>query len=366
MEALSSSLDARVEAGTTAFFDKQRRAAVERAILRSADVVLATTVGAGADNVQTLPVFDLGVLDEAAQATEPAAWIPLVRCRRVMLVGDPCQLPPLVRSNPALAGGLATPLMARVAQPQQRAAAAAAAAASSAAGSTPSVTASLSSGVLGCLLTTQYRSHASISDWASREMYGGQLVAAPAVAAHTLAQLPGVRATPATSNPLLMLDTRTAGGRGGTAGGLLLAGCSEESESALNQRTNDHDVGGGGGGGNGGGGGSSSSSSLVNDGEAHAVMMHVTGLLGAGVRPADIAVLSPYAAQVRLIRARLAAAAAAGDAPGANLVEVASVDAFQGREAEAVVLSLVRRARSYPPRHTLRFKSRNGGSTCVG
>ena len=42
-------------------------------------MVLATAVGAGAENIQRLPAFDICILDEAAQATEPAAWIPLVR-----------------------------------------------------------------------------------------------------------------------------------------------------------------------------------------------------------------------------------------------------------------------------------------------
>src|SRR5204863_9512743 len=45
-----------------------------------------------------------------------------------------------------------------------------------------------------------------------------------------------------------------------------------------------------------------------------------------------IAVIAPYAAQVRLLRERLAV-------PG---LEIDSVDGFQGREKEAVVLSLVR------------------------
>jgi hypothetical protein len=318
------------------------KAAAERSILAGADVVLATSVGAGAENIQKLPPFDLAVLDEAAQATEPAAWIPLVRCKRVVLVGDPCQLAPLVRSAEAASGGIATPLMARIAHPQQTAAAAAAVSASAAASASASEgdavfvsKALLSSGVLGCTLTTQYRSHAAISDWASREMYGGGLAAAAAVAARTLRQLPGVAHTPATATPLLLLDTRTAGG-------VLLSECEEMSESEMYRRRYP------GGGGTGGSGDDSSSSassslsSLVNEGEAYAVAVHVVGLLGAGVAPGDIAVQSPYAAQVRLIRAKLAAAAVAGQAPGAELVEVASVDSFQGREAEAVVVSTVR------------------------
>jgi superfamily I DNA and/or RNA helicase len=49
--------------------------------------------------------------------------------------------------------------------------------------------------------------------------------------------------------------------------------------------------------------------------------------------PAEaVAVIAPYSAQVRLLRERLAV-------PG---LEIDSVDGFQGREKEAVVLSLVR------------------------
>ena len=307
---------------------KKARAAAERSVLSSADVVLATTIGAGAENVQRLPAFDLVVLDEAAQATEPAAWIPIVRSKRAVLVGDPCQLAPLVRSPDAAAGGLATPLMARLALPQQAADAANDDGSDAAAADAP--VALLTAGVLGCVLSTQYRSHASISDWASREMYRGALAAADAVATRTLRDLPGVATTRATSTPLLLLDTRTEGG-------MLLSGCGEISESELRRRDagafarvgGEDDA-------------SISLSSLVNEGEAYAVTMHVVGLLNSGMLPRDIAVQSPYAAQVRLIQRRLADAAAQGLARGAELVEVASVDSFQGREAEAVVVSTVR------------------------
>src|SRR5207302_5761912 len=52
----------------------------------------------------------------------------------------------------------------------------------------------------------------------------------------------------------------------------------------------------------------------------------------AGLSAGDVVVITPYAAQVRLLRKQLAV-------PG---LEVDSVDGFQGREKEAVVLSLVR------------------------
>ena len=55
-------------------------------------------------------------------------------------------------------------------------------------------------------------------------------------------------------------------------------------------------------------------------------------VLDTGVQPEQIAVIAPYAAQVRLLREQLAV-------PG---LEIDSVDGFQGREKEAVVVSLVR------------------------
>lgn len=44
---------------------------------------------------------------------------------------------------------------------------------------------------------------------------------------------------------------------------------------------------------------------------------------------------SPYAAQVQLLRDRL------DEIPEASGVEVATIDSFQGREADAVVISMV-------------------------
>ena len=342
-EALDAKLARlRREQKTMASSGRKTRAKAEREVLASADVVLATAVGAGAENIQKLPAFDVLVLDEAAQATEPAAWIPLVRCKRAVLVGDPRQLAPLVRSEEAKRRGLETPVMTRVSLPQQKRA--------EATGqkneTTPKdVTAFLSGGVLGCSLRTQYRSHAAISDWASRETYGGALFASPSVAKGLLRDLPGVLSTAATNAPLLLLDTRVASGA-------LLRGCAEVTERQLLASLSDYGEGLGSLGSLGSRGGavanananaaSASFSSLVNEGEAYAVTMHVAGLLCAGVAPSQIAVQSPYAAQVRLMQRRLREAARIGLAPGAELVEVASVDSFQGREAEAVVVSTVR------------------------
>ena len=62
-------------------------------------------------------------------------------------------------------------------------------------------------------------------------------------------------------------------------------------------------------------------------------MRHVQRLLGAGVPAAAIAVVTPYNAQVQLLRTRL---------NSDDGLEIGTVDGLQGREKEAVVLSLVR------------------------
>ncbi len=149
-------------------------------------------------------------------------------------------------------------------------------------------------GGLARRLTVQYRMHADIMDFSSRMFYVGSQVAHPSVQAHVLSDLPGVAATPLTTVPVHFVDT---------AG----AGHDDEPETDGDSR--------------------------LNPGEAHVVLTMVDSLLAAGVSAADIAIIAPYAAQVRYLRDRL------NHQPE---LEVDTVDGFQGREKEAVLVSLVR------------------------
>ena len=76
------------------------------------------------------------------------------------------------------------------------------------------------------------------------------------------------------------------------------------------------------------------SESKSNEMEAALVKYHVRKLVEAGVKPEDIAVVTPYNAQLALMSGPLKA-----EFPG---IELGSVDGFQGREKEAVVVTLVR------------------------
>jgi hypothetical protein len=83
--------------------------------------------------------------------------------------------------------------------------------------------------------------------------------------------------------------------------------------------------------------------SKFNEAEAYAACKAVSALLDGGqCTVTDIAVVTPYAAQVRLIRRMLRKLV---ERP--PYVEVSSVDGFQGREKEAVIFSAVRSNENY-------------------
>lgn len=68
-------------------------------------------------NISQFPrnfVFDVCIVDEAGQITEPAILQTLSLARRVLLVGDSKQLPPLVQSTIGAQGGLDVSLMSRL------------------------------------------------------------------------------------------------------------------------------------------------------------------------------------------------------------------------------------------------------------
>lgn len=229
--------------------------------------VMVGTLTSATDPVLRGKPFDLLVMDEASQAIEPAAWIPILKAQRVIFAGDHFQLPPTVRSKKAEEGGLEKTLFERLNL--------------------------LAGDERTTLLRIQYRMHEKIMNFSSREFYEGKLIADDSVKNHTLADLPHVRRAPETEEPFLFLDTA---GRG--------------FEEALEP----------------------GSESRFNAEEAEMVLSHLKRLLELGVKPEEIAVISPYSAQVRLLTSR-------SPDPG---IEVDSVDGFQGREKELVILSLVR------------------------
>lgn len=234
-------------------------------ILDSADVVCATTTFD--PEVLADRSFDLGVIDEACQSTEPGCWPVLLRAERIVLAGDHCQLPPTVLSDKAAREGFSVSMMERLVnrfgkQVTRR-------------------------------LAVQYRMNEQIMNFSSSQFYEGELQADASVKYHQVKDLAYVGAI-AESEPIAtFIDT---------AG----ASWDEELEPDGESKYNVH--------------------------EGKLVVEQVERLLAMGLRADDIAVISPYSAQVRWIREKLQS----------TRVEVDSVDGFQGREKEAVLISLVR------------------------
>lgn len=84
---------------------------------QNAEVLCCTCVCAGDRRLrgQAMPKLRAVLMDESSQACEPEALIPIVLgCRHLILVGDHCQLGPVVTCKEAARAGLAQSLFSRL------------------------------------------------------------------------------------------------------------------------------------------------------------------------------------------------------------------------------------------------------------
>lgn len=207
-------------------------------VIRSAKVHLATLHGAGGRELASRR-WDVVIIDEASQALEAQTWIPLLSASKVILAGDHLQLPPTVKSvgkkgTSPLERTLFDRMIELYGENNMR------------------------------MLTTQYRMNEEINEFPSKTLYGGKLVAASTVAKRRLVDLPGVEETENTSQAVVFTDTQ---------GGDFPESTPEGDESPL------------------------LGESKYNEGEARIVRAMVKDLIAAGVRPGDVAIITPYNAQ---------------------------------------------------------------------
>ena len=237
---------------------RERRCVDE--LLRSSNVVLATVHGAGGYDLKN-EQFDVVIIDEASQALEAQCWVPLISAKKVVLAGDHLQLPPTIKSSQPKASSsskvkeivdksrnsikLEVTLFDRLL--------------------------SLHGPSIKKMLTTQYRMHEKIMEFPSQEMYESKLIAAESVKTRLLKDLEyGVKETDDTVEPVVFWDTQGE--------------FPEKAESAVDGKEAKK---------------RSLADSRSNEMEAMLVRLHVSRLVDAGVMPEDIAVITPYNAQVR-------------------------------------------------------------------
>jgi superfamily I DNA and/or RNA helicase len=278
--------------------------------------VIASTLVGSANRLLDGMKFGTLFIDEAAQALEAASWIPIRRAGRVIFAGDHCQLPPTVKCYEALKGGLGRTLMERICDQK------------------PEVV---------TLLRIQYRMNEDIMRFSSDWFYHNLMVAAPEVKNRSILDL---------DRPITWVDTsgfegsegRVKGSEGGVKG-------SEGGVKGTSPFAED------------GGKGQSSpslplhspftSSSLpstitshFNESEARLTILALQAyfeLIGKQRildERLDVGIISPYRAQVQLLRQLLKKNEFLK--PFRRHISVNTVDGFQGQERDIIVISMVR------------------------
>lgn len=215
-------------------------------ILRNADVVLCTLNMAASramkDFLKKEGVrFDAVIIDEGSQSVEPESWIAARLANKLVIAGDHRQLPPTIGSPDAQE--LGKTLFERLI------------------GMYPDACS---------LLNVQYRMHSVIMNWANAAMYDSKLTADGSVAGHLLKDLPGVQDRELTRTALVFIDT---------AGSEMLESIEDGDPLEADSKSN--------------------------EGEAKLAAKHLHELIDAGLRPSQCAVITPYNAQVALIRSLL-------------------------------------------------------------
>ena len=243
-----------------------------KSVLDKSMVVVSTNSSVGIDYMDDLK-FDVAVIDEGSQATEPSCLIPLVKSRKLIMSGDHKQLPPTIISEeakPILSKTLFERLM------------------------------DLKNSTL---LRVQYRMNERIMEFPNKTFYNGMLIAHESVKNITLKDLDfdslGVKNKILEDilkpeNVLVFIDT----------------------SKCLNN-LEEHRL---------------DSTSKFNRLEASIVSLIVEKFIDKGMKKVDMGIITPYNDQVDLIKRML---------QSENL-QVSSVDGFQGKEKELIIVSLVR------------------------
>ncbi|GAA5907584.1 hypothetical protein JCM8208_000009 [Rhodotorula glutinis] len=279
---------------------KRRQGGVVTEVISKAKVVLATTHGAGGRMLDQIDEFDVVIIDEAAQATEPACWIPCLKGKKLILAGDHLQLPPTLKSSDRLTKNLSSKDAKPSSSPTPPAPP------NGKLSLSPDLEVTLFSRLLAMhgptirrMLKVQYRFNRKICAFPSRELYDRELVPDPNVEDRKLSDLEGVEADEDIDEPVIFIDT---------AGQAMYERVAEDGKFGSDSKSNEN--------------------------EAEIVRQYVETLVNANVPPTSISIISPYNAQVVLLASLVH--------PQYPDVEIGSVDSNQGRENDVVIVSLVR------------------------
>jgi len=237
--------------------------------------------------------FDYCIVDEASQITLPTCLGPLRFADKFVLVGDPLQLPPLVKDASAKEGGLDVSLFDLLQQAHPHSV---------------------------VQLRVQYRMNQDIMKLSNELIYQGQLQCGSKEVQNSSLDLPNlpaarqrIHAPPLDACQMMstcwiekIFDTNTRALFIDTD--LIPGGEVRVGETLLENRI-----------------------------EAEIVTQISAAFICAGVPPKEIAIITPYRQQLRALVKRLGSVAA-----GDDKIEVLTADKSQGRDKDVVLISLVR------------------------
>jgi len=239
-------------------------------IISKTPVIASTLVGASS-YVLKGKRFRTLFIDEAAQALEPASWIPIIKAERVIFAGDHCQLPPTIKSIEAARAGLNITLFEKA----------------------------INRNKADVMLMEQYRMNTSIMNFSSRLFYNDQLIANTKVAHWKIFP---------EDAPVEFIDTAGCG---------FFEQVDEESLSTYNLE------------------------------EADLLLKHFARYIKA-LEDLDktreimnIGIISPYKAQVSVLQEVFTGSVLVPDHV-AGILNINTVDSFQGQERDIIYISLVR------------------------
>mmetsp|Transcript_33782 Transcript_33782/g.93340 ORF Transcript_33782/g.93340 Transcript_33782/m.93340 type:complete len:1076 (-) Transcript_33782:467-3694(-) len=248
---------------------KQLQNATERELLQAADVICTTCVGAGDPRLSNFR-FKQVLVDESTQATEPECLIPIMMgAKQIVLVGDHCQLGPVIMCKKAAKAGLHQSLFERL----------------------------IFLGIRPVRLEVQYRMHPCLSEFPSQSFYDGSL-----------------------QNGVTLNERLYAG--------IEFPWPKPDMPMYFYNSTGVEEI-------------SASGTSYLNRTEAGNIEKLVTYFLKAGVKPHQVGVITPYEGQ-RAYICSVFQRQTAFSHKAYEEIEVASVDSFQGREKDFILLSCVR------------------------
>ena len=258
--------------------------------------VIASTLVGSANRLLDGMKFGTLFIDEAAQALEAACWIPIRRAGRVIFAGDHCQLPPTVKCYEALKGGLGRTLMERICDQK------------------PEVV---------TLLRMQYRMNEDIMRFSSDWFYHNLMVAAPEVKNRSILDL---------DLPITWVDTETLPHPLPAGRGVVSSTPEDHNEESIYSPPYRE--------------GQGEGLSHFNEGEARLTILALQAyyeLIGRQrilEERLDVGIISPYRAQVQLLRRMLKQSEFFK--PFRRLISVNTVDGVQGQERDIIVISMVR------------------------